>query len=95
MFSMAGMIVLDYRFKLLFFSKPIAAIKSIVISTSLLLFIDIIGVNWKIFTTNQSYVIGLGLGSENIPIEELIFLIFINYFILCIYQIFTIRQNDV
>lgn len=72
-----------------------ATFKTIAISTSLLLFIDIIGVNWKIFSTNQAYVIGLGLGSENIPIEELIFLSFLSYFILCTYRFIVTRIKNV
>lgn len=86
---------IDYRYKLVFAHNFKAAVKTITISTSLLLFIDIIGINWKIFSTNQAYVIGLGLGSENIPVEELIFLCFLSYFILCTYRLIIKRVVNV
>ncbi len=86
---------IDYRYKLALAYNLKATIKTVAIATSLLLFIDIIGVNWKIFSTNQSYVVGLGLGSENIPIEELVFLIFLSYFILCTYRLILKRVRDV
>lgn len=89
-----SMILLDWRLKLAFFYDAKATLRSVVICSALLLLIDIIGVNWRIFSTNQAYVVGLGLGSENIPIEELVFLLFISYFVLCVYRFFVIRTND-
>lgn len=93
MFSFAGIAVLDYKHSLAIFSNAKAAVKSIVISASLLLLIDITGVNWKIFSTNQAYVVGVGLGSENIPIEEVVLLLFICYFVLCVYRLFVRRHK--
>jgi lycopene cyclase domain-containing protein len=86
---------IDYRYKLAFAYNLKATIKTVAIATSLLLFVDIIGINWHIFSTNQSYVIGLGLGSENIPIEEVVFLIFLNYFTLCTYRLILKRVRNV
>lgn len=94
-FSIVGMTLLDYKYKLSFFKYPSAAFKSTLIVMSLLLFADIVGINWKIFSTNTRYVSGLFIGSENLPIEEFFFLFMLCYFTLNIYQLFKRKYLDV
>jgi lycopene cyclase domain-containing protein len=87
LFSISGMILIDYKYKLSFFKHARAATESTLIVMTILLVTDIIGVNWGIFSTNPKYVTGLFIGSENIPIEELFFLFLLCYFILNLNQI--------
>lgn len=86
-FSIIGMLLLDYRYKLTFFKHARAAVESSAVVMTILLITDIIGVNWQIFSTNQKYVSGLFIGSENIPIEEIFFLFLLCYFILNLNQL--------
>lgn len=81
-FSIVGMIIIDWRYKLVFYDMPKAATKAIVIMMAILLFADVVGVNWNIFGTNSKYVIGIFLGNPNLPIEEIFFLFLLCYFVL-------------
>ncbi|MCX6806401.1 MAG: lycopene cyclase domain-containing protein [Patescibacteria group bacterium] len=95
LFSIFGMTLIDYRYKLIFFNTPRAAAMSIAIVMTLLLVADIIGINWNIFSTNSRYVAGVFIGSENLPIEEFLFLFLLCYFILNLYAYIKLRTKDV
>jgi len=94
-FSIAGMMLLDYRYKLSFFKYPKAAAKSTLIVMALLLFADILGINWDIFSTNTKYVSGFFIGTENLPVEEFFFLFMLCYFTLNLYSLFKRNLKDV
>jgi lycopene cyclase domain-containing protein len=61
---------------------PKAAARAIAIMMAILLFVDVIGINWSIFATNGRYVSGIFLGNPNLPIEEVFFLFLLCYFVL-------------
>lgn len=84
-FSIFGLFIIDRKFKLLFYDNPKPAAKSIIIMMAILLFTDVIGINWHIFSTNPRFVVGLFLGSPNLPIEEILFLFLLCYSVLLIY----------
>ena len=63
---------------------PKAASRAIAIMVAILLFVDVIGINWGIFATNSKYVSGIFLGSPNLPIEEIFFLFLLCYFVLVV-----------
>lgn len=90
-FSIFGMFLTDKKYRLVFFKNRRAAVRSIGIVMSLLVAIDIIGINWLIFSTNSDYVVGLYIASENLPIEEFFFLFLLCYFVLNINQMITRR----
>lgn len=81
-FSISGMIIIDCRYKLVFYDMPKAAARAIAIMMAILLFVDVIGINWNIFATNSKYVSGIFLGNPNLPIEEVFFLFLLCYFVL-------------
>lgn len=81
-FSIFGMVIIDWRHKLVFYDMPKPAARAIVIMMAILLFVDVIGINWNIFGTNPSYVSGVFLGSPNLPLEEIFFLFLLCYFVL-------------
>lgn len=85
--SLTGLALADWRYHLAFFNKPKAAIKTIIGTMTILLIGDIIGIEWRIFSTNQLYVSGLHLGSPNLPIEEIFFLFLLCYSSLTFYQL--------
>ena len=93
-FSITGMLLLDYRYKLAFFKYPRAAAKSTAITMGILLLADIIGINWNIFSTNSRYVAGIFFGSENLPLEEFLFLFLLCYFILNTYELLKRKFGD-
>jgi len=62
---------------------------------AILLFTDVIGINWGIFATNQHYVSGLFLGSPNLPIEEIFFLFLLCYAVLIIYNFLDRKIKNV
>lgn len=87
MFSIAGLSLADWRYKLVFFFKPRAAIKATVGTMTVLLIGDLIGIEWRVFSTNQAFVSGLHIGSPNLPVEEILFLFLLSYVTLVFYQL--------
>ena len=90
--SLGGIVLGDWRYKLVFFQQPKAAIKTVIGLVTILLIGDIIGSEWRIFSTNSQFVSGLFLGSQ-IPIEEILFLILISYFTLILYVLLKPRSH--
>jgi len=86
-FSITGLTLADWRYKLAFWNKPLASVQTIGSVWLLLLLFDIGGIRNQIFSTNQSYVIGLHIVSPNLPIEEFLFLFLLCYATLLIYQL--------
>lgn len=83
--SLAGLTLADWRYHLVFFDKPKAAIKTVIGTMTILLIGDLIGIEWRVFSTNPAYVSGLYLGSPNLPIEEIFFLFLLCYATLTFY----------
>ena len=94
-FSIFGLILTDRKFKLVFFDNFRPAVRSVIIMMAILLFTDVIGINWGIFATNQDYVSGLFLGSPNLPIEEIFFLFLLCYAVLIIYKFLDRKIKNV
>lgn len=95
LFSITGLVLIDYKAKLAFFDNPMPAAKSIVITMAILLFVDVIGINWNIFTTNQRFVSGINLANPNLPIEEIFFLFLLCYFVLSFSNFLKRKADDV
>lgn len=85
--GIGGLVLADFRFKLVFFYRTMAAIKTIGILMILLLVADVVGIKLGIFFTNQSYVSGWYLVSRNLPVEELVFLFLLGYVTLMVYRL--------
>lgn len=94
-FSLIGMVVLDWRYHLLFFDHPKVAWKPMLGMVTILLIGDLIGIEWNIFSTNPQYVLGIYLGSHNLPVEEILFLILLSYFTLNLYLLLKRGQHSV
>lgn len=82
--SIGGLAVLDYRFKLAIFYKPKQALYLLVAAVGIFIIWDSAGIAQHIFRIGQNdLLIGLRIGE--FPLEELFFLILLNYSSLIVY----------
>lgn len=84
-FSISGMLIVDRKYKLFFWHSKSAALKSIIAVISLFIIWDIIGILLGIFFHGGSiYTLPIRLLPE-FPIEEIFFLLLLNYTCLILY----------
>lgn len=89
--SLVGMVLLDHRHKLVFFSHPKASAITIAIGVVFFAIVDLIGITLGIFFRGDSpYLSGITVAPE-FPIEELFFLTLLCYTILAAYSAFESR----
>lgn len=88
--SIAGLGILDYRFKLAVFNKPKQAFGILVFAIGIFILWDAAGILMNIFRIgDNSLLIGLRIGE--FPAEEVVFLALLNYTSLVAYCLF--RRN--
>ena len=93
LFSITGMVLADWRYKLAFFLDAKASGLAIGLSGLLLLCFDVAGIVIGIFTTNQTYVSGWYFVTPNLPLEEFIFLFLLGYVTLMVYQLVSLKLS--
>jgi len=78
-FSISGLMVADYKYKLAWFWS--AKITAICLLATLVFFLawDITGITLGVFSTNQAWVTGWYIGIPDLPIEEFLFLTLLGY----------------
>jgi len=87
--ALAGMIVLDLRFRLFFWRGPRRAAVVLVLGVAFFLAWDVAGVGLHIFFRGGSrWLLGLQLAPE-VPIEELFFLTLLCYLTMNVYGALT------
>lgn len=85
-FSMSGMVTLDWRYKLALFYTTRRTLITLAISVLIFILWDILGISLGIFFSGKSpYMSGIYLAPE-FPLEELFFLTFLCYFTLVMYR---------
>jgi len=95
LFSLAGMVILDKRYRLAFFHNWRRATITLGIGLGIFIIWDILGIGRGIFFSGQSpYMSGLYLGPE-FPIEELFFLTFLCYFTLNMYRLWETKWSRI
>lgn len=77
--SWGGLLYLDSRRKLAFFWNARKTAVWILLGVGFFLLWDITGILLDVFWTNQQWVSGLYVVTPDLPIEEFIFLAFLNY----------------
>ena len=85
--------LIDWRYRLAYFNNVARTIK--VLATTVVFFIvwDVAGIGLNIFHIGQTkYLTGIGIGE--FPLEELFFLILLNYNMLLAYRFFTERRKE-
>ncbi len=86
-FSIIGMLVIDWRYKLAFFYAAKRTALITWIGVMVFLVWDLIGIHLDIFFIGQSSLMTGILLAPELPIEELFFLWFLCYFSLIIYRV--------
>lgn len=89
----ACMVLLDWRYRLAWFWQPKQALLYIALGMAFFLLWDIAGIMLDVFSTNPQWVSGLYIGTPNLPVEEIGFLFFFNYFVLCCWRLSCIRMR--
>ena len=85
--SIAGLILCDMRWKLVAWRNTPAKKATLATIATLVGFFlvwDIAGILLGIFYTNPRYTLGINLGTPNLPIEEVFFLMLLVYSVLII-----------
>lgn len=91
--SLACLGLLDYRYKIAYFKNAKNTIKTLTVTVMIFVVWDILGILLKIFTDGDGiYRTGILLG-PNFPIEELFFLILLNYTTLLVWIYFGRKEN--
>lgn len=82
LFSIGGLAVLDWRYKLAFWNDRPRAVQTIAIAVVFFVLWDLAGIGLNIFYDGPSkYVTGIML-APHFPLEEIFFLILLNYTVL-------------
>lgn len=89
--SLAGMLLLDRRHRLVFFRHARASAVTMVLGVAFFALADLIGIALGIFFRgNSPFLSGITIAPE-FPIEELFFLTLLCYSILAVYSAFELR----
>jgi lycopene cyclase domain-containing protein len=89
--SIIGLGLLDYRHKLALFCKPVRAVVVISAATTGYLIWDLIGISNGVFFRGENNLMTGILLSDELPLEELFFLVLLSYNILLVY-LFAARR---
>lgn len=91
--SIAGLGLLDWRYRVAVFAQPRRALATIGIGVAVFLAWDIAGVGLGIFFRGDAgYMTGVQLAPE-VPLEELFFLILLNYQTLLLWRALDRRRE--
>lgn len=91
--ALAGMVVLDLRFRLFFGAAPLRAALTLVIGVAFFLAWDAAGIGLGIFFRGTtSLLVGVQLAPE-LPLEELFFLTLLCYLTMNVYGALTRRSS--
>ncbi len=77
--SLGGMVVLDWRYRLFFFHRPLRAAVVLAVGAVFFLLWDVAGITLHIFYRAESAIMTGVLLAPDLPLEELFFLAFLCY----------------
>jgi lycopene cyclase domain-containing protein len=91
--SVLGLVGIDQRHKIAFFSQPRRAAFTLLVAVPFFLLWDLTGIGFGVFfEQNKSFSVGLDL-LPNLPVEELVFLILLCYTLLITYLLAERRRK--
>jgi len=93
LFSVAGVTFLDWRYRLAWWWQPRRVALAVGIGMLFFLVWDIAGIVLQVFWANQEYVSGWYVVTPDLPIEEFIFLFFLNYLTAVAWRIACLRMH--
>lgn len=79
LFSFSGLLLLDWRYHVALFWRRRTALQLVLSIFTFLLIWDIALVGTKLYWTKPQYVTGWHIGTPNLPVEEIGFLLFLSY----------------
>lgn len=87
MLSLIGMIILDHKLHLAYFYNRKRTFITVLLGVLIFILWDLLGIHFGIFFSgNSKYMTGWYI-VKDFPVEELLFLIFLNYFALVLYRL--------
>jgi lycopene cyclase domain-containing protein len=86
LFSFGGLLLLDWRYRVALFWRWRTALKLVLASFAFLLVWDLALVGSGLYWTKPQYVSGWYVGTPNLPVEELGFLLFLSYLTLLLWR---------
>lgn len=88
--SIAGLGIIDYKLRLAYFYNAQLTLRVLLVSVLVFVVWDVLGIRMNIFFIgSEKYLLGLRIGQ--FPLEEIFFLVLLNYCTLIIY-LFIKRQ---
>jgi lycopene cyclase domain-containing protein len=87
--GIAGMIVLDLRFRLYFRRAPLRAATVMVLGIAFFLFWDVLGIRLDVFFPGQTTIVTGAMLAPGLPLEEIFFLTLLCYTAMNAYGWFT------
>lgn len=88
--SIAGLGIIDYKLRLAYFYNARLTLRVLLVSVLVFVVWDVLGIRMNIFFIgSEKYLLGLRIGQ--FPLEEIFFLVLLNYCTLIIY-LFIKRQ---
>jgi len=88
LFSIAGMVILDWRYKLFFWAHWRRATIVMAVGLAFFLIWDIAGVDLGIFFPGNAIVATGWMLAQGVPVEELFFLTLLCYFTMNLFELF-------
>lgn len=83
----------DHRYKLAFFWNARRTLAILLIMQAVFVVWDVVNLSYGTFFTNQDWVTGLYVVTPNMPIEELIFFVFLDYQVLLLWRWLCTRTS--
>ncbi|MET0783015.1 lycopene cyclase domain-containing protein [Orlajensenia leifsoniae] len=88
--SLAGMVVLDWRYRLFFWRSPVRAAIVLISGVVFFLIWDLVGIDLGLFSRGETaYMTGILLAPE-LPLEEAFFLTFLCYLTMNLVALFDL-----
>lgn len=84
--SLAGLVILDKKYKLAFFRDSKKTVALLFATVIFFIAWDVAGIFAGVFATNPQWVSGLYLFTPNLPLEEFLFLTLFGYQIILLWR---------
>lgn len=87
------MTLVDARYKLFIFAKPVAALLALLLGTGFFVLWDVLAISQGIFLHRDSSLMTGILVAEQLPLEEIFFLLFLCYSTMVVLSLLTLIRR--
>lgn len=91
--SLSGLATLDKKYGLALFWDLKKTLIALLAGLLFFLVWDVAGIVLGVFSTNQAWVSGLYVGTPDLPVEEFLFLILLNYQVILLWRWRCLRTS--